>query len=145
MDDTYKAAANVSNVTLKPLPGKKGKANVRSGVHQARGEIIKDKLMGSGDEMSIFDDVVAAANRDFEKKLNGWIRSGYGKDLASAGDKVLEYFDGHFATDEKELEPMNTEAAEIMKQAVEDAFKTINGEMKQLVNNWESYEALGRR
>lgn len=128
---------------VEPDNAKKRKG-ARSKPHITRAEIIREKLTGNGMEPSIFADVAQKAKQAFEETAAKWVQQKYAKALKDAATCVLEEFDARFAVDEEQIKPDRPELLEQLKLDVAHCLDMVNGELKESVKQWDTFENRDR-
>lgn len=77
----------------------------------------------------------------FDEKLNAWQQFKYGPRLKESCDDVIHEFERRFRVEEEEIKQEgDKEATKMLKEAAYEALSTIEGPLKQLIDEFEAYE-----
>ncbi|KAK5172650.1 uncharacterized protein LTR77_002770 [Saxophila tyrrhenica] len=141
MKPTYDQCLLISRHNSEPVMGPRG--GKKSGAHPARTEVVRQKLTGSGNEPSVFSDIVLLAKHDFNAKIDAWKAETFTTAFEAAAEDICNEFEQRFDVPEEDVEEEHPETVEYLKKAVKDALTEINGPLKAYVDSWDRYEKYG--
>jgi hypothetical protein len=143
MEETYKSCIQITsdncNTTVS-VKTKRGKIRKVSGAHGMRVEVIRKRLTGERDGISILTDVLNKTKEVFLEDLEGWTAS-MKKALNDGKNFVLGNFNGRFTVPKVKSE--DQEAMRTLQAAVKKALGIIEGEMKDHIERCKQHEAGG--
>ena len=147
MVETYKECMKISSTnytsTVTSIKDKKGKVRKRNGAHAARCEIIRKRLTGEGEGVSIFTAVAQQATQTLEDDLRIWKVTCIKK--MKVGSKAVKHdFNRRFEVPDVKKEEGDQEAVEKLQQAASRALEVIHGPMKDLLRECKEWEHGGR-
>lgn len=76
----------------------------------------------------------------FDEKLDGWEEFQYGPKLKGACDEIVLDFERRFHVEEEIKQEGDKEAIKTLNEAADEAMRTIDGPLKQLIDEFEAYE-----
>lgn len=143
MENTYESCVTMSfnERRNKKKPGSGRKTSKKSGIHPKCVDAIRQRLMGTGQEKSVFAAVSDATKDAFEEGLKLWKKMF--EDALAKGCKIIrDDFNERFVADDVKTEE-DDEAAKVLKETALEALSRAV-ELKQKVQEFVEHEKVGQ-
>lgn len=141
MQETFLECLKVSSTnytTTAVVKQGKGKMRQKSGAHVGRCELIRKRLTGEGEGVSVFMDVSHRAAGAFEVTMAAWVQKCNNK-VGSGSTDVRTDFNRRYEVSDVKTEE-NQEAVMTLQAMANKALETVAGPMQQLFQSCVDFE-----